>query len=154
MPFFFPLLSYESPLWGTHPTPSMERKRSKTLQFCIGLLLQKSLLRRKVMKYSLAYCSGGIVTLLKSCSASQCVAGKFFCPSALKKGEKIRKEAGEMLVQYQFGHPVHVTIRGERKVVAEEGRGRWVSWGGWNERQSSPGKMQLILLGGLTGTES
>lgn len=47
----------------------------------------------------------------------------------LKKWEKVRKEAGKMLVQCHLSHPVHVTLSGERRVVAEEGKRKVILMG-------------------------
>lgn len=48
---------------------------------------------------------------------------KLLLPICLKKRKKKkRKEGRGIVVQYHLSHPVHVTLRGERKVVAEEGK--------------------------------
>lgn len=129
-----------------------KRKRKKALEFCVCLLLQKSLLQCKVAKYSLAAVLVEYSPFWNHALHFSVGLETFFCPFVLTKKKK-RKEVRGILVQHHLSHPAHVTLRRERKAVAKRGSGRWFSGGGWNERQSSTWK-NVILLGGLTGTQS
>lgn len=124
----------------------MGRKRSK--EFCSCLLLQKS------QSFNEKYQSIHLLLFwwnIRPSEITLCITvwgWKLFLPICFKKRKKIRQEAGEILVQYH-SRPVHVTVRGRGKLRQKRGSGRWFSWGGWNERQSSTWKMWFCWEGWL-----